>query len=121
MDWKNWEINGISLPLDLEDVAVMERYEAAFTKMNDEEKALPKDGKRSEMLRAYCTMYRNLYDGIFGEGTADKIFGESMNARIYDEIYGKFLDFVAEQITEANRIRAERVRNYHPGKNKRKK
>lgn len=42
MSLKNWEINGCSLSLDLEDAEAMERYEAAFDKMAEEEKTIPK-------------------------------------------------------------------------------
>lgn len=45
MSHKIWEINGISLELDLEDADVMERLENAFETMKNDESAVPKDGK----------------------------------------------------------------------------
>mgnify|MGYP007022376483 CR=1 FL=1 len=37
MSLTEWEINGLSLPLDLEDLETMKRYEDAFQKMKKEE------------------------------------------------------------------------------------
>ena len=71
---KLWEINGISLPLDLSDADVMARYEDAFEAMKHDETDIPRDGRASERIRGYCRMYRNLYDRLFGEGTAARIF-----------------------------------------------
>ncbi len=117
MSQKNWEINGISLHLDLEDVEILERYENAFDAMAEEEKKLPKDGKASDRVRAYCEMYRHLYDKIFGDGTADKIFaGKPMNAAVYDEVYDSFLEFVREQLVAAAKHRGERLNKYRPNR-----
>ena len=69
MSRKTWEINGLNLELDLENADCMERYENAFEEMKKEENEVPKDGKASMRIRAYCRLFRNLYDNIFGEGT----------------------------------------------------
>lgn len=116
MSLKNWEINGISLHLDLEDAAAIERYEDAFDAMAEEEKKIPKDGKASKRIRAYCEMYRHLYDKIFGDGTADKIFGDTMNAAVYDEVYDSFLEFVRGQLTAAAKRRSEHLNKYRPNR-----
>ncbi len=117
---KIWEINGASLPLDLEDADTVERYEDAFDRMEKEEKAIPKDGKQSARIRAYCNLYRHLYDNIWGEGTAEKIFRDTpMNAAVYDDVYGSFLAFVREQTILAAKQRAEKLKRYKPGKNAR--
>ncbi|MBE6825844.1 MAG: hypothetical protein E7511_03040 [Ruminococcus sp.] len=114
---KNWEINGVSLTLDLEDADVLERYEDAFASMEREEMHLPKDGKASARIRAYCEMYRHLYDHIFGDGTAEKIFAEKpVNAAVYDEVYGCFLEFVRTQLTESAKRRGEALGKYRPNR-----
>lgn len=51
---QKWEVNGLSLELDLDDADNMERYENAFDIMAKEENQIPKDGKQSERIRAYC-------------------------------------------------------------------
>ncbi len=121
MSQKIWEINSLSLELDLEDAECMERYENAFDKMSEEEKTVPKDGKASVRIRAYCRLFRNLYDRIFGEGTSDKIFeGVPDNTDRYDEIYFSFLSFVTAQKTAAAEKRTERISKYRPNRRQRR-
>ena len=114
---KVWEINGISLPLDLEDADVMERYENAFEQMAAAEKTIRLDGRASGRIRAYCMLYRNLFDHLFGDGTAEKIFaGQPMNAGVYEQTYMAFLDFVRAQTDAANERRTVLLDKYRPNR-----
>lgn len=114
---KVWEINGISLPLDLEDVEVMERYENAFDAMTSEEKTIRIDGRASGRIRAYCMLFRNLFDHLFGDGTAEKIFaGKPMSAAVHEEVYMDFLKFVTAQTSAANERRAVLLDRYRPNR-----
>ena len=114
---KVWEINGISLPLDLEDVEVMERYENAFDAMTSEEKTIRIDGRASGRIRAYCMLFRNLFDHLFGDGTAEKIFaGKPMSAAVHEEVYMDFLKFVTAQTSAANERRAVLLDKYRPNR-----
>lgn len=117
-----WEVNGVSLPIDLEDADVMERYENAFAQMADAEKSVPKDGKASVRIRAYCQMYRDLYDRIFGEGTSEKIFaGQPVSLAVYEDVYDSFLTCVREQTVHAAERRAERISKYRPANREQKR
>ena len=114
---KVWEINGISLPLDLEDADVMERYEDAFDAMAAEEKKIPKDGRRSAVYRAYCKLYRDLFDRLFGDGTADKLFaGQPTSAEVYETAYASFLDFARAQTAAAAERRNALLTKYQPNR-----
>lgn len=114
---KLWEINGISLPLDLSDADVMARYEDAFEAMKQDETDIPRDGRASERIRGYCRMYRNLYDRLFGEGTAARIFdGLPTSSEVYESVYASFLDFVTAQAEEVARRRAEVFNKYFPSR-----
>ena len=114
---KLWEINGISLPLDLSDADVMARYEAAFEAMKQDETDIPRDGRASERIRGYCRMYRNLYDRIFGEGTAARIFdGLPTSSEVYENVYASFLDFVMGQTTEIANRRAAFLSRFTPNR-----
>lgn len=117
MNLKTWEINGVELELDLEDADVLERYENAFEEMAQAEKEIPESGKQSARIRAYCGLFRKLYDRIFGDGTSDKIFSNvPTSSAAYDEIYCQFLDFAEKQIEESARQRSERLAKYKPVK-----
>lgn len=121
MSQKIWEINGLSLKLDLEDADCAERYEKAFEKMSEEEKQVPKDGKLSARIRAYCRLFRNLYDRLFGEGTSEKIFkGIPDNTDAYDEVYYKLLDFVTAQKIATAEKRNEKISRYRPNRRQRR-
>lgn len=112
-----WEISGITLTLDLENADDVERYENAFEKMAAEEAQIAKDSKKSVQIRAYCTLYRNLFDNIFGAGTSDKIFADMpMNAAAYEDVYDSFLDYVRGQTAAAAKRRADRFSKYTPKK-----
>lgn len=114
---KVWEINGISLTLDLEDADVMERYEDAFQQMEKDEISIQKDGKASERIRAYCMLYRTLFDNLFGDGTSDKIFaGQPMSAAVYELAYASFLDFAKAQTAAATERRNALLTKYQPNR-----
>ena len=115
-----WEINGVSLTIDLQDADQMERYENAFDRMGEDEKAIPKDGKASARIRAYCAMFRKLYDNIFGAGTSDKIFaGQPTSTDVYDAVYEQFLAFVRGQLVGASERRAQMLQKYRPNREQR--
>ncbi len=121
MSLKTWNINGAELELDLSDADVMGRYETAFDIMAEDEKAVPKEGKRSTQIRSYCKLFRDLFSNIFGEKTADMIFRDvPASCEAYDEIYISFLDFVHDQIAESAKKRAEMIYKYTPNRQQRR-
>ena len=110
-DYTVWKINGIELKLDIHDVDTMEHYEDAFDKMGEAEKSLPVTGKASARVRAYCQIFRNLFDDIFGEGTSQKIFGDVNNSTTMLEVYEDFLKFIADQKKQTDEIN-NRISDY---------
>lgn len=115
-DAKTWEVGGVTLTLDMGDAEVMDRYEAAFAQMAKDEQAIAKDGRASDRIRAYCRMFHRLYDALFGEGTAEKLFGDRMSATECDEVYDSFLAFVQGQLTASAERRANRLMKYKPNR-----
>ncbi len=121
MNSKIWEINGCELSFDLEDADSVERYENAFEAMSAEENEIPKDGKQSERIRAYCKLYERLFDRIFGDGTSEKIFANRpVNTAVYDDIYFEFLNFVRNQAVNSAKQRAEKLSKYRPNRQQRR-
>ena len=117
MSHKIWEINGISLELDIEDADVMERLENAFETMKNDESAVPKDGKASVRIRAYCAMFRNLFSNIFGSDETEKIFkGVPTNSSAYDDVYISFLEFINTQKDDIARAKSEKLERYRPNR-----
>ncbi len=78
-----WAINGFELKLNLDDADTMERYEKAFEIMSENEAKMANlSGKQSEKIRAYCGLFRELFDNIFGSGTSEKILIIFLSARV---------------------------------------
>lgn len=116
-----WEINGQILELDLDNADVMERYEKAFDLMGEEENNIPRDGRFSDQIRAYCKLFRDLFDRIFGEGASEKIFsGIPLSISAYDEVYISFLNYVKGQITASLKAQTDRLAKYAPKVNKKR-
>ena len=115
-----WEINGKTYELDLEDAETAERYEAAFEQMEKEEKQMPKDGKISVRIRAYYSLFVNLYDRIFGAGSGKEILGDKPNTRTCNEVYDNLLLFVATQKQQTLEFQNAIVNKYSPNRAQRR-
>lgn len=109
-----WKINGLELELDLEDVDEFEKVMKAFEQMDEDEKKLDKVGSMPDFIRQYCDVYYKMYDRIFGEGTAEKIFNGKKNARICDEVWDNFLGWIQAAVRKANARRSQLNKKYMP-------
>lgn len=116
-----WKYNNVELELDMGDIETVERYEKAFTKMEETARKLPKTGVYSEMSRAYCGMFYDLYDDLFGTGTGEKLMGKRYNVREAEKCYNAFLTFVRSQIREIDQIRANTLGNRNVRRHNQKK
>lgn len=86
--------NGINYDLDLSDADVMERLEDAFyalQKAGDDE---PKDGRLSALIRYQVTAFRRFFNAVFGDGTAESMFGKSINYEVAVKAYTDFCDSI---------------------------
>lgn len=121
MSLKYWKIKGLSLAFDNLDAVFMKRYEKAVDLMIEEINTIPKDGKASDYIIAYCQVFRNLFDRIFEEGVSEKIFsGVPVNIESYNEIYENFLSFVQECNAEQAKKQVELFSKYAPNRQQRR-
>lgn len=91
-----WEYNGHTFELDLGDVETLEKYESVFDLWGKKEKNLPKAGKPSEVMKAYCEWFSTLFDELLGEGSGHKIV-ERHNINMWYDAYDSFLAFATSQ------------------------
>ena len=118
---KIWEINGLSLELDLADADVVERYENAFEEMHAAIKEIPKDGKKSEKIRAECKVFYRFFELVFDTETADKIFKDTpASVPAYIAVYDSFLDFAVSQGKANQDYLASRLTKYTPNRQQRR-
>ncbi len=115
-----WNYGNCAFELDMSDVEVIERYESVFNHMEEAQKALPKEGTHSEILRVYCQMFREMFDGLFGPGTAQQLFGDRNNARIMTEAYEDFLAFVNRQVAGLGELQNRITARYSPNRAQRR-
>lgn len=74
-------INGVELELDLMDADVMEKYETLNTEIVEKvkEPTQYQGLSNAEGMRLQCRHVDNFFDKLFGDGTAQKIFGGGNN------------------------------------------
>lgn len=84
-------VNGVNLPdPDVADAEFIERYENAQNTCTEKIKAVNDNNlKWSESIRQQCTAVFEFFEVVFGEGTAKKVFGESVNLRICIDAYAE--------------------------------
>ncbi|WP_295219766.1 DUF6673 family protein [Ruminococcus sp.] len=114
-----WKVNGLELYLDIEDADTVEKYEAAMDQLETDSPKDKSDGAAA-YIRAYCKAFRTLYDSLFGDGTASRIFADVPdNVRKYTAVYGDFLAFVSKQAAQSQAEMVQIRRKYLPKGGKR--
>lgn len=79
-----YEFGGFSAEIDATDLAFTERFEALAHALSERLSGLGKDGKRSEIIRGVFQAHFEFFEQLFGEGTADLLFGGAVNLRQCD-------------------------------------
>lgn len=118
---KIWKINGLELELDLEDADVFEKTMKAFEQMDEDQKNINKVGSMPDFIRQYCDVYYKMYDRVFGEGTGEKIFDGKKNARICEEVWDEFLEWMQAEVKKANTKRSQLNDKYMPNRDQNRK
>lgn len=110
----------VEAEIDMADYDFQVKYEKAFEQMQEEEKALQKTGKNSEITKGYCEMFNHLLDNILGEGISEKLFGGKYNTLTTDRVYGEFLEICSTQVKSNNAERTKIVSKYRPNRAQRR-
>lgn len=110
----------VEVEIDMADYDFQVKYEKAFEQMKEEEKALQKTGKNSEITKGYCEMFNHLFDNILGEGVSEKLFGGKYNTLTTDRVYGEFLEICSTQVKSNNAERTKIVSKYRPNRAQRR-
>lgn len=113
-----WKINDLEFEVLLDDADFVERYESAFSKLEEKEKCLQKTGKASDIVRGYCKMFYELFDDIFGKGTGDKLFKGRMSASLCEEVYESFIEHCSNEAKRIAMRKQEMLNKYKPKRGK---
>jgi hypothetical protein len=68
----------------------------------------------AQLLREVCEFMRTKIDHVFGPGTSQKAFGDSLSL----DMIGQFFEGIAPFVTRA---RAEKLETYKPARNRKKR
>ncbi len=109
-------INKVTLPdLDLAELEVAERYEQEMQKYTDAIATLS-GNNRVEIIRTVCTATFALFDGVFGDGTAKKVFGDRTNLVICNKAMSELID-ASNKIDKQNSNETKKIfAKYNPNR-----
>lgn len=116
IDLTVWNINGYTFNLDTSDADEQDRLTECYTVMQKTEEKLVNIGKTSDITRGYCQLFYDFFDELFGEGTSGKLFDGKKSARLCDEVYDSFLQFIQTQTIETTKRRATMISKYAPNR-----
>ena len=80
------------LSYNFSDAAALEKWEQAFTAFEAAQGGLPEDAAGSAQIRYVCGTVFDLFDAIFGGGTAKKVVGDSCDLEICVEAVGQLIE-----------------------------
>lgn len=95
--------NGREYEFDMRDAADAAKYEDAIERLKEMEKAIPKDGRASDLLIAHCEMIRAFFDTCFGEGAGVMICGDKFNVSNHYDAYERFVMMARDQNADVRR------------------
>lgn len=111
---REYEIKGVKLEINMNNADFVDRYNKAFTKMKEDATKLPKTGDASDIIKAYCKAFWDLFDNIFGNGTSYSMFSEVPDQEEAEEAYAELVGICRKQVTEAQNRRAAIVGGTFP-------
>lgn len=88
--------------IDTADADFMERFEEESEAVAKETEKLEKTGKRSEFIRKSCGCAFAYFDRLFGEGTYQLMFGDTVNMRMCDSALYALYDVIEADRKEYN-------------------
>lgn len=103
--------NGVSYEYDIRDADMAEKFEASIKKMEAAEKAIPKDGKMSELIRANCKLIKDFFDGVLGAGAGNAVCTDKANLSVCYDAYSAFLGIIKCQKSSIDAAKNAFVQN----------
>ncbi len=99
------KINGIEIEeLDIFDPDVLEKYEEALKKVQNDATKATKSETASEVIRKQCQAVFECFNTLFGEGTDNKIFGKKVSLKTCLNAFSELVDNVNDQKKEFDKL-----------------
>lgn len=120
-----FKYNGAEYEFDVSDAEDAEKIEKATKSLQEEAKAIPKDGKMSTQIKEQCKLIRNYLDRTLTKDAGVNLCGEKYNLQNHFSAYEAFISFAERQkrelIAHSNNLRNNSNRNKNNKKFKAKK
>ncbi|MBQ8825628.1 MAG: hypothetical protein IJ007_00865 [Oscillospiraceae bacterium] len=82
--------------VDVTDLEFIEKYEKYTDYYNEEVMKLTANMRVSEQMRYMAKVFKNVFDGIFGDGATDKMFGGKINLELYIRAFNQLIELFSE-------------------------
>lgn len=102
-----FKIGKAKLAYNFSDARTLEKFENAFREFGVVQDGLPKDVPGSAQIRYICSAVFDLFNTIFGDGTAKKVFGDSCDLEVCIDAAGQLI----EARNAADKEISERIRS----------
>ncbi|MGN1411451.1 MAG: DUF6673 family protein [Oscillospiraceae bacterium] len=110
-----WEINGLQIEFDIEDVETAEKVENALTNLSKAK--VEQTTSLAETIRQEYILIKQVFIDIFTTKTADNIFKDiKLNRRLYSDVLYSFYDYIDLQKKSMLLERSNRLNKYIPKK-----
>ena len=91
-----YKFGNFEIEFDPTDVAFVEKYEIAAENYQKKIKSLPANEKASETMKTICEIFFETFDGIWGEGTSEKMFGKKQSVDLCLNAFKLLMDIMNE-------------------------
>lgn len=99
--------NGVSLEVNFADADFVEVFEDANKAVLDGIEQIKGNSKgkgNAALMREQCALINDMFDTIFGEGTAEMLFGGKNDVIDHFEAFGALVDMASEPNRKVNDI-----------------
>lgn len=120
-----FELNGIELELNMLDADVVDKFEELNKEvLNTVNDPKLKEMKTSDSIRAMCKAVDKMFDGLFGVGTAEALFGLNSDfmkrLECYDAVISKSKTNVTDSLSNIQNKYSPNRAQRRNGKHKRR-
>jgi len=97
---EHFTVNGTEVEFDPFDLDVMEGYLAGVNRVDSERRVKPEGETAVGTLRRVCNTILDFFDDQLGEGKAEELFGQRVNAKTIFEGFREFTGQVNDCIRD---------------------
>ena len=113
------KIFNVEVNFDFADADDLDRFEKEYPETQKKLEEIKWDNSKvSETIREFCTVIREFFNKVFGDGTANAIFGDKYNYRMCLNAFKEVVEEKDKQDNEANET-LNYLENYSPDRARR--